>query len=77
MTTSRGHGHGHISQDIRRRLLDAGIPADDHGFEALARYFPREFKIKDSHLEPETIAAVLLHLVKAGLIKLPKKQVQR
>jgi hypothetical protein len=66
------HGDAMLSEAIKKKLAALGIPRERHTFEGLAGYFPPEFKIQQAQLETETIASVLLHLVKHGLIKLPR-----
>lgn len=62
-----------LSPGARRDLRGLGIPDEEHSVRGLEQYFPKEFKIEYAHFELDTLAAVLIHLVKHGLIKLPHK----
>lgn len=59
------------------KLVELGIPESKHNFDDLAAYFPPEFNIRAAQFDTETLAKVLIHLAKQGLIKLPGKRQSR
>ncbi len=53
----------------RDALLAIGVPEERQTLSGLQDYFPASFKIELAHFDLPTLSEVLLHLVKAGLIK--------
>lgn len=64
----------HVRPGTREKLLVLGVPEEKHTFKGLAALFPPEFHIEQANFDLETLAEVLLHLAKQGLVKLPKKR---
>jgi hypothetical protein len=59
------------------KLIELGVPESKHNFDDLAAYFPPEFNIRAAQFDTETLAKVLIHLAKQGLIKLLGKRQSR
>ena len=64
-----------IPEQTRAQLLALGIPAADHDSQSLAAYFPDEFNIGATGLNPEDLAKVLIYLTEKELISVPQKGV--
>lgn len=63
-----------VHSGTREKLLALGIQEEKHTFKGLAALFPPEFHIEQANFDLQTLAEVLLHLAKQGLVKLPKKR---
>ncbi len=57
-------------------LTGLGIREEKHTFTGLASFFPVEFHIQQANFDIETLAEVLLHLAKQGILKIPRKTQQ-
>jgi len=60
-----------IPAPVRARLLSLGVPASQHGAEALARMFPREFNICETGMSERETAEVLIYLFDRNVIAVP------
>ena len=63
-----------ISEKLKKKLVQLGVPADRHDAASLAALFPGEFKISDASLTAAEIANVFLTFVEHGLITAPRAQ---
>ena len=60
-----------FAEQTRERLRELGIPDEKHTIEYLSGLYPPEFDIARARLDPHSLASVLIHLVRRGLIRLP------
>lgn len=56
----------------RRRLAALGVPRERHHRAGLAELFPPDFRIRQSDLDADALAEVLIHLACGGVIRLPQ-----
>lgn len=68
---SRGGNKLSIPEPIRDQLVALGIPREEHVPDVLAGFFPTEFNIRATGLDPEDLARVLVYLVGENIISLP------
>lgn len=59
------------AETLRRRLTDAGIPKHEQETRLLLTRFPIELRESAESLDADVVAEILLHLIHAGIIRLP------
>lgn len=60
------------NQELRNRLVRAGIPEPQHSLESLASFLPLDINVHSfDRMDPDSIAEMLLYFVAKGLAKPP------
>ncbi len=62
-----------MEQELRARLVAAGIPPDRHDVAGLSRYFPPEFRIHEARLDEPMLAELLLCFLRHGVISVAQE----